>query len=395
MDGVAQNAPDYVARARALGPAIAAAADDTERGRELPAPLVSTLAANGLFRLLQPSALGGAELTPMQFAEVMEELAKWDASTAWCLGQGNGCGAAAAYLDPAVAREIFGPDDGIVAWGPPSGSAEAKKVPGGYRLTGSWSFASGSHNATWFGAHIFERGEDGAPRRRADGGTILRTLLFPKAKAVMTDIWKVLGLRGTGSDAYSVTDLFVADDHTVLHDRTIPARQPGRLYRFSFSNLYASGFAGLALGVARAFHDSFVALAAEKTPRGAPSTLRHNNVVQSQVAQSEARLRSARAFLLTSLAEIWESVGACGEVTLSDNATIRLASTWAIQQARLVVAELYHAAGATAIFNAEPFERRFRDINTIAQQMQGAQRHFETVGGILMGLAPDATMFTF
>lgn len=395
MDGIAQDRPDHIARARALGPAIAAAADEVERGRALPRALVSALTSAGLFRLLQPRELGGGELTPAEFAEILGEIASCDASTAWCVGQGNGCGMAAAFLDPAVAREIFGPDDGILAWGPPSSSAEARKVPGGYRLTGSWSFASGSHNATWLGAHILERGADGAPVRRPDGGTILRSLLFPKAQAQMTDIWRVLGLKGTGSDMYSVTDLFVADDHTVLHDRRIPARTGGRLYRLSFSNLYASGFAGLALGVARAFYDSFVALAADKTPRGANATLRHNHVVQSQVAQASARLRSARAFLLTSLDDIWDAVGETGEVNLDQTATIRLASTWAIKQAREVVDELYHVAGATAIFDEQPFERRFRDIHTIAQQMQGAQRHFETVGGILLGLEPDATMFTF
>jgi alkylation response protein AidB-like acyl-CoA dehydrogenase len=395
-DRVAKDHVDWVARARTLGPTIAAAGDEVERLRELPRPLVTALADAGLFRLLQPREFGGGEVTPMEFAETMGEIASHDASTAWCVGQGNGCGAAAAFLDPAVAREIFGPNDGIVAWGPPSGDAVVKKVPGGWRLTGTWAFASGSHNASWLGAHIFERGADGAPIRSADGGTTLRTLLFPKSQAQMTDIWRVLGLRGTGSDQYSVTDLFVADDHTVLHDRKrAPPKTGGLLYRLSFSNLYASGFAGLALGVARGFYDSFVALAADKTPRGAKSTLRHNNVIQSQVAQASARLRSARAFLLTSLQGIWDEVSETGEMTLDHNATIRLASTWAIKQAREVVDELYHAAGATAIFDAQPFERRFRDIHTIAQQMQGAQRHFETVGGILLGLEPDATMFTF
>jgi len=396
MDGISQERVDWVARARALGPAIAAAGDEVERLRELPRSLTLALAGAGLFRLLQPRELGGGEVTPMEFAETMGEIASHDASTAWCVGQGNGCGAAAAFLAPDVAREIFGPDDGIVAWGPPSGDAVLRKVPGGWRLTGTWAFASGSHNASWLGAHIFEPGPDGKPIRRPDGGTVLRTLLFPKSQAQMTDIWRVMGLRGTGSDQYSVADLFVADDHTVLHDRkAAPARQGGLLYRFSFSNLYASGFAGLALGVARGFYDSFVALAADKTPRAAKSTLRHNHVVQSQVAQSSARLRAARAFLLTSLDAIWNEVAETGEMTLDHNATIRLASTWAIKQAREVVDELYHAAGATAIFDAQPFERRFRDIHTIAQQMQGAQRHFETVGEILLGLEPDATMFTF
>lgn len=398
MDGISQEPADridWVARARALGPTIAAAADEVERLRELPCTLTLALAEAGLFRLLQPRELGGGELTPMEFSEVMGEIAYHDASTAWCVGQGNGCGAAAAFLAPEVAREIFGPVDGILAWGPPA-NPEVRKVPGGWRLTGTWNFASGSHNASWLGAHIVERGADGAPLRRADGGTVLRSLLFPKSAATITDIWHVMGLRGTGSDQYSVSDLFVPDDHTVLHDRgKTPARTGGLLYRFSFSNLYASGFAGLALGVARAFYDSFVDLAADKTARGARTTLRHNHVVQSQVAEASARLRAARAFLVMSLQEIWDAVAATGEMTLDHNATIRLASTWAIKQAREVVEALYHAAGATAIFDAQPFERRFRDIHTISQQMQGAQRHFETVGGILLGLEPDATMFTF
>jgi indole-3-acetate monooxygenase len=395
MDGVSQDRIDWVARARALGPTIAASADEVERLRELPRSLTLALAEAGLFRLLQPRELGGGELTPMEFSDVMGEVAYHDASTAWCVGQGNGCGLAAAFLDPAVAREIFGPVDGILAWGPP-GNPEVKRVPGGYRLTGTWAFASGSHNASWLGAHILEHGPDGTPVKRAGGGTVLRSLLFPKSQAVITDTWHVMGLRGTGSDQYSVTDLFIPEDHTILHDRgRTPAKTGGQLYRFSFSNLYASGFAGLALGVARGFYDSFVELAVGKTARGAKTTLRHNQVVQSQVAQASARLRSARAFLIMSLQEIWDTVAETGEVTLDHNATIRLASTWAIKQAREVVDELYHAAGATAIFDAQPFERRFRDIHTIAQQMQGAQRHFETVGEILLGLEPDATMFTF
>src|SRR5580692_9220149 len=107
MDGIGQERLDYIARAKALGPAIAAAADEVESGRELPFALVSALTGAGLFRLLQPRALGGAELTPMEFAETMGEIARYDASTAWCVGQGNGCGMAAAFLDPVVAQEIL------------------------------------------------------------------------------------------------------------------------------------------------------------------------------------------------------------------------------------------------------------------------------------------------
>jgi alkylation response protein AidB-like acyl-CoA dehydrogenase len=347
-----------------------------------------------LFRLLLPRSLGGAELPPAAYVQVIEEVAKHDASTAWCLGQATGCTMTSAFLEPEVAREIFGGQRGIVAWGPP-GPAEARAVSGGYRLTGTWSFASGSHHATWLGAHVASLAEDGTPRLRPDASPVIRTLLFPKASAKFTDIWHVIGLRGTGSDSYSVTDLFVPEEYTVLREAESKPRQPGLLYMFSSSNIYSSGFAGVALGIARSALDAFVELARDKIPRGARRTLRDNNVIQSQVAQSEARLSAARAFLLGSLEEIWRDVAQRGRLTLDHNTTIRLASTWAIHQACEVVDIAYHAAGATAIFESNPFERRFRDAHTVVQQYQGRQAHFETVGQVLLGLQPEGAMFTF
>jgi len=385
---------EIIQRARELGCEIEAAADEIERRRELPEAIVAALIERGLFRLLLPRTLGGAELRPAVYVEVIEEIAKHDASTAWCLGQACGCTMTAAYLDPEVAREIFGGKRGIVAWGPP-GPAEARAVPGGYRLSGTWSFASGSHHASWLGAHVPILAADGAPQLRPDGGPVMRTLLFPKASAQFADIWHVIGLRGTGSDSYTVTDLFVPEAYTVLREAAARPRQPGLLYAFSSSNIYASGFAGVALGIARSALDAFVELARDKIPRGAKSTLRDNNVIQAQVAQSEARLGAARAFLLGSLDDIWHEAAASGRLTIDDNTTIRLASTWAIHQAREVVDIVYHAAGATAIFENNPFERRFRDIHTVVQQYQGRQAHFETVGQVLLGLQPEGAMFTF
>src|SRR3984893_943290 len=385
---------EIIQRARELGCEIEAAADEIERRRELPEAIVEALIERGLFRLLLPRALGGAELRPAVYVEVIEEIAKHDASTAWCLGQACGCTMTAAYLDPEVAQEIFGGKRGIVAWGPP-GPAEARAVPGGYRLSGTWSFASGSHHASWLGAHVLILGTDGTPQLRPDGGPVMRTLLFPKASAQFADIWHVIGLRGTGSDSYTVTDLFVPEEYTVLREAAPKPWQRGLLYAFSSSNMYSSGFAGVALGIARSTLDAFVELARDKIPRGTKRTLRDNNVVQAQVAQSEARLRAARVFLLGSLEQIWRDVAQSGRLTLDHNTTIRLASTWAIHQARDVVDTAYHAAGATAIFESNPFERRFRDIHTVIQQYQGRQAHFAAVGQVLLGLQTEGTMFTF
>jgi alkylation response protein AidB-like acyl-CoA dehydrogenase len=373
--------------ARELGPALALAAEEIERRGELPAEIVTALVERGLFRLLLPRSLGGAELAPACYVPVIEEIARHDASAAWCLGQACGCTMTAALLDPEAARAVFGDERGIVAWGPPNPAAKARAVPGGYRLSGNWSFASGSHHATWLGAHVAVD--------EAAGGTAFRTLLFPKTSAEFTDIWRVVGLRGTGSDSYAVTNLFVPEAYAVRRDGTAKPREKGPLYAFSSSNLYAAGFAGVALGIARSTFDAFVDLARDKIPRGAKRTLRDDNVVQAQVAQSEARLGAARAFLIGALEEIWLDVGETRRLKVEHNTTIRLASTWAIHEAKEAVDILYHAAGATAIFEANPFERRFRDIHTVIQQYQGRQAHFASVGQVLLGIEPESTMFTF
>jgi alkylation response protein AidB-like acyl-CoA dehydrogenase len=381
---------DYLGRARELAPELAAAADEIERRRELPEPVVNALVERGLFRMLLPRSLGGAELLPADFVPVIEEIAKADASTAWCLNQASGCSMTAAYLEPAAAREIFGGPRGILAWGP--GPGTARVVKGGYRVTASWSFASGSHNASWLGCHVPVVEADGTPRLNPDDSPVIRTMLFPKSNARMTDIWHVIGLKGTGSDRFSVEDLFVPQQHSATRDDDT-RREQGLLYRFSSLQLYAAGFAGVAMGIARSTLDAFVALARDKVPFRSAGTLRDNHLIQSQVAQAEARLSAARAFLLRSLEEITAEVACVGHITLDQRMVIRLASTFAIHQSLQVVDAAYHAAGSTAIFAENPFERRFRDIHTVSQQLQGRQEHFETVGQYLLGLEPGSTMW--
>jgi alkylation response protein AidB-like acyl-CoA dehydrogenase len=378
---------EYLERARAFVRELAGAAPEIERQRELPEPVVAAMVERGFFRMLLPRSVGGAELPPAPYLRVVEEIAKGDASAAWCLNQGAGCSMTAAYLDPAAAKEVFGGPRGILAWGP--GPGKARIVEGGYRVTATWSFASGSHNATWLGCHVPIYEENGAQLLRPDGSPVIRTPIFPKSCAEMTDIWHVMGLRGTGSDKYSVTDLFVPAAFVAARDDDSTRREDGVLYRFSSLQLYASGFAGVAMGIARSTLDAFIELARSKVPFRGKTTLRDNNVVQSEAAQAEARLRSARALLYRSLEEIIGEVERSGHITLEQRMTIRLASTFAIHQSMSVVDMAYHAAGSTAIFEENPFERRFRDIHTVSQQVQGRSEHFETVGQYLLGLAPD------
>lgn len=367
-----------VARARALHPLLRQEGDEVNRRRELTPPIVAALKQGGFFRMLQPRSVGGMELTPSAFAQVTEAVAAADGSTAWVVCQGNGCAMSAAYLDPKVAQAMFGHLDGILAWGPPGGPAEAERVEGGYCISGTWRFASGCQNATWLGAHM-----------KVAGTREVRTLLFPKSSAEMTDIWHTLGLRGTASNEYTLKDLFVPDERTMLRDEAVDRREAGPLYRFTSGQLYSAGFAGVGLGIARGLIDAFLELPANKVSRGAGRPLRENNVVQSQLAQSEARWHSARAFLHGTLDEVYDHVVAHGEMTERHQAMIRLASTWAIGQSREAVNTLFHAAGSSAVFEGQPFERRLRDIHTVSQQAQGRQLHYESVGQIMFGMPAE------
>jgi indole-3-acetate monooxygenase len=388
--GPTPSRQDLLERVEKLAPLLETAAAETEHLRKLPDALQAELVKAGLFRLLLPRAFGGAEVDPVTFVQVIEAVAKRDASAAWCLCQGNGCAMVAAYLRPEIALEIFAKDPAaILAWGP--GPGRAVEVDGGYRVTGNWAFASGGRHATWLGAHTPVHAPDGTPRLTAAGKPLVRTMLFPATAAPFKDIWQVMGLRGTGSDAYAVDDLFVPHDYALARDDQAERRDPGLLYCFPAGSLYASGFGGVALGLARSLLDAFIALACEKTARGFKHPLAHNAVIQAKIAKAEAQLGAARLYLMTSLEEIWRAVERTGELTLAQRMQIRLQSTWAIHQAKEVGDVAYHAAGATAIFDSNPFERRFRDLHTVTQQLQGREAHYETVGQFLVGLDADTT----
>jgi alkylation response protein AidB-like acyl-CoA dehydrogenase len=380
-----------IARAVAVRPAVAAASDDIERDRRLPPALLDRLHEAQLFRLLLPRSANGIETDPVTFFHVIETIAQADASTAWCLSQAGGCAMSAAYLDLPVARAVFGDDPrAVLAWGP-GPRVRAVECDGGYKVTGVWAFASGGRHATWLGAHCPIFHADGSPRLDDDGSQQERTMLVRTQDVQWTDIWNTVGLRGTASDQFALNDFFVRADHSITREFERECREDGPLYRMGNGTCYQVGFAGVACGIARSALDSFVDLAKGKVVRGGKSPIRDNAVVQSGLAQAEVNLRAARGFVLQSIAEVWKHLCAGAMITVEQRITVRMAATHAIHKAREAVDFAYQAAGATAIFDTHPLERRFRDIHTVTQQLQGRLSHFETVGAWMLGADTDLT----
>jgi alkylation response protein AidB-like acyl-CoA dehydrogenase len=132
-----------------------------------------------------------------------------------------------------------------------------------------------------------------------------------------------------------------------------------------------------------------VALATEKKPRMAKTSLIENHLIQFQIGEAEARLRSARGYVESTAARVYADVAATGELTVPQRIDIRMAATFAIHEARAVADVAWDTAGASAIFSSSPFERRFRDIRTVTQQLQGRKSHLQEVGAYLLGLEPS------
>src|SRR3977135_1878992 len=372
---------DLVERARSLQPLITRDSDEIERTRRLTPAVTSALIENGLYRSLLPQSLGGSEAPLEGLLRMREELAKAESSTAWCLGQCSVCAMTAAYLDPDAASEIFNTAPGILAWG--AIAHEVQVVPGGYRANARWDFASGSRQASWFGAHVRIVEADGTRRLKPNGAPEVRTILFPVASATMYDVWDVIGLNGTGTDSYSVDNLFIPEKFAALRDDFTALREKGPLYGITTYTMFGLGFAAISCGLARAMLDAAIDLARGKESVGLKA-MRENNAVQGLIGRTEGNWRAARAYLYATAAEAWRDLTDAGKLSEDHRAALRLASTWTIHQAASVVDAAYHMAGATAVFRANQFERRFRHIHAIAQQIQARDTHYEDVGRMIL-----------
>jgi indole-3-acetate monooxygenase len=303
------------------------------------------------------------------------------------MGQINGCAMASAVLEPATARKIWGEPRSALSWGPPVQS-RADEVDGGHRLSGEWSFSSGSRHATWIGLMAPVHGRNGEPVPLPDGIST-RIFLVPVNAVTFIENWTAVGLKATNSGGFKAADLFVPEGFSLTREHLRDVRLDTPLYKFPNNNCFATGFSAVALGTARSMLDAVIALARQKTPRLVKTSLAQNQHVQFQVGEGEARLRSARTYVETTVERVWREVVASNSLTTTNRMDIRMATTFAIHEAVAVADMAWQVGGANVIFESNPFERRLRDIRTVMQQVQGRKSHLQDVGAYLMGMPPN------
>jgi alkylation response protein AidB-like acyl-CoA dehydrogenase len=368
-----------IEQARALRSLILEHRDESDQERRLAQPVVEALVELGAFRAVIPRAAGGEEWDWLTFMRVVEELSSVDGAVGWTMGVGGGVGGiVSGWLSAEAARAVFSTDPIGLTAGAGQRNGLARAVDGGYRLTGRWSFASGAAHASWFmGGYSLD---DPAANPPPGAGPML---FMPRQDVTIVDTWSVGGMRGTSSYDFEVDDVLVPVQYAADPANSAP-HHAGPLYRLPFLLVLGSGLGPLALGMARGAVDCFTDVMAVKKDRRSGASLAERLTVQERLAQAEAAIRSARAFLYEAAHDAWETACAGRSLSARQVAMFRLANMNATQSGRSAVDLVYHASGTSGIYTSNPLERFFRDIHVATQHRQANPEEMYQVGAELL-----------
>ncbi|WP_437690111.1 acyl-CoA dehydrogenase family protein [Sorangium sp. So ce176] len=376
--------------ARSLVPLVKEHAQQGERERRLPDPVARAFRESGIFRMCRPRASGGLEADPLTTLRVIEELSRADGAAGWCAMICGTTGAFEAYLPAEGAEEMYASPDAVTA-GVFAPSGRAIEVEGGYRVTGRWAMASACQHCDWLGgtAVVF----DGAAPRMSPAGVPEAVVpMFRASECKILDTWRVSGLAGTGSHDFEVADVFVPSRRCIRLPMTAPTH-PGALFVFPLFGFLASAVASTALGIAREALDELMRLAATKRPAGAMTSLAARPSTALVVAEAEATLGAARAYLVEAVGAVWDAAVAGEPISLRERARVRLAATNAALGAARAVDLAFTAGGATALYAESPLQRCFRDVHAVTQHALVAPQTREVQGRVLLGLDTELPMF--
>jgi indole-3-acetate monooxygenase len=390
-----------------------AAGDRAEELRTLPNDAVAMLRALGLFWLKTPAELGGTPLPPVEFSDVIEELAYIDTSTAWAAMIGAGCnGLASGWLPEAGVRRIFGaPAPAHVAADTAAAAAGGRRLPvlagqlaprgtgapaaGGYLVHGRWGFSSGIVHADWLIGAFKTNGAAGSAAGGADDGFgaadggaagtgFGRMIVFviPKAEAEVIDNWHVAGLQGTGSLDFSLDGAFVPAELT--YELGSPAVRGGDLFRLGMPAFVSNEVPPLAIGLARRAIDDITELAAHTARFPGGPTVSERAFFHHELGRAEVRVRAARAVPREAMAAAFASAVADGAPTAEQQLAVTTASVYAVETCADVVSELFKFGGARALALSNPMQRHLRNVLAARQHVALSEENYEAAGRYLL-----------
>jgi indole-3-acetate monooxygenase len=368
--------------AHGLGPLIREHAEALEEGR-IPPPLVEALYDAGVFKAMLPREVGGLEAEPVEWLQMIEELARINASAGWLAFIQSGVGLT--FLDPERFERFRERAGGRLMLAMSLGriGGKAVKVDGGYRISGRWPFASGSPFATWLGGMSFVSDADGSPVLDTTGQPQRLLAIWPADQARLIDTWDGLGLRGTGSGDFEISDLFVPDDQVnpgfygaPVYDRAL----------FRIKEMPEVGHGAHALGIASAALEAFVDAVNSKPLPGSTRhmAMGHMQAHQIAFARADVLVRAARALLYETVRAAYADAKVHHELPLELRVRLREANLFAVRSAKEAVGLIFEMAGSSAVYRGRPIEQAFRDINTAANHTNYVESAYSSVGSYFL-----------
>ncbi|MES9851399.1 MAG: acyl-CoA dehydrogenase family protein [Candidatus Thiodiazotropha sp. L084R] len=374
-----------------LKPVIKTYRKKIESERQLPLELVNILKQAGMFKMTMPKEWGGSELDPISQIKVIETLSEADASVGWCVMIGGDNGYFSSFINQSTARDMF-KDISAVTGSALSQTGRAEKVDGGYIVSGRWPFSSGCQHSTWLlgGCKVY----DGDTLRLRPGDIPeTRQVFLPANKAAILDTWHTLGLRGSGSNDFTIENYFVPDEQTFSFQE-LKVFNPKPLYRFPMAFMF--NFAAVPIGTAQAAMTALLE-AAEKPSRQVTLNgrfvpvrqLREESFVQDAVGRASAMIGAARAYLYSVVEDIWRTIQSGRDPSPIQAAQFQSMNVQVFGMCREAVELVFKARGGSSVYSGTVLETCLRDLQTMDQHVMSSLRAYAQSGRILMGLPPE------
>ena len=371
---------------------IAAAGADIEALRKLPESTVELLKNTGVLSMAMPKSMGGAELDPISQIKLVEKISRANSAAGWCTMIGADSGYFAAMIPQELAEKTY-PNPHVISGAALSQTGKARKVPGGYMVSGRWPFVSGCNNAEWVvaGCKVY----DGEDMVLLDGDIPQTRQCFLRMSDLeILDTWHVMGLRGTGSNDIELSqEIFIAEEMTFSFQQP-RSFQDGVLYQFPMAFMF--NFSAVPLGVAQSALDFFLSEANKPTRQVHQAgqfltgrALKDESFVQGAVGEAAIKLRALRAFLYTEVEQVWALLQS-GEMPSPLQQVAFLAITTEVfSGCQEIVETLVKCRGGSAVYQGNPLEQALRDIVTMNQHAMTSPRNQHQLGRALLGVPPE------
>jgi len=371
------DAAHPAAALEALLPEIRQRRKEFEKQQHISPDIIQRFKKVGVYRALVAKRYGGDEKSPAEFCELIETISKADGSAGWVASFGIG-GVYLAALPLGTLEKLYANGPDVVFAGGIFPPQPAELVEGGFKVSGRWSWGSGSMGAEVVGAGILPK--------NAEGSGLPRMAVMPREKVQIVPNWDVMGLLGTGSHDIVVKDVVVPEEWTFVRGGAASLDTP--LYRYPTLSFAAQVLTVVGLGIGRAAINEVLGMAAGRASvTGAPN-LGERIYVQLEIARIEAELRAARSWFYEAIDDVWQVLLAGGTPTDHQVSMLRLSTTHASRVGADVARRAQMLSGGTGVYESSPLAAQVRDAQMITQHAFMGDITYQNAGAMLFGHKP-------